>query len=310
MNIVFFGYEKQSSEWIDALQGQLPDATIDYWSEVTIKSADYFVCRNPPPAQLQKPYQLKAVFFLSAGIDYFLDLKVNNHCEILDKVNCYRLEDAGMSEQMMDYATYSTLKFFRQFDQYDKMTSWRSLPPITKSNFKVGIMGSGVLGEKVALRLAYLGFGINIWSRTEKSISGIRSYFGNSQLSEFLSVSNLLINLLPLNNDTRHIINGSLLKQLLKPSYLVNLARGEHVVEKELVQALNSGELSGAQIDVAQLEPLPDDSPLYAVEHLTITPHNSAVTLMEESCKQIAEKIGLLHSGNAITGKVNWDKGY
>ncbi|MFT6388784.1 MAG: glyoxylate/hydroxypyruvate reductase A [Cellvibrionaceae bacterium] len=310
MHIVFFGYEKQSSDWIHTLQAQLPQATIEYWSEQAIKSADYFVCRNPPAILLQQTYHLKAIFFLSAGIDYFLDLKATNQCKMLDKVNCYRLEDAGMSEQMMDYATYATLKFFRQFDRYDKMNSWQSLPSISKSHFKVGIMGSGELGAKVAKRLAYLGFSINVWSRTEKSITGMKSYFGNSQLSDFISNSNLLINLLPLNNDTRHIINGSLLKLLSKPSYLVNLARGEHVVEKDLVQTLNSGELNGAQIDVTQLEPLPEDSHLYSVENLSITPHNSAVTLMEESCKQIAEKIGSLHIGNSISGKVNWGKGY
>jgi glyoxylate/hydroxypyruvate reductase A len=310
MNIVLFGYEIQSSDWIKSLHRQLPQANIDYWSEESIKSADYFLCQNPPAALLQQTHHLKAVFFLSAGIDYFLDLKAKNHCEMLARVDCYRLEDAGMSEQMMDYATYATLKFFRQFDQYDKINSWQSLPPISKLNFKVGIMGSGVLGTAVAQRLAYLGFNINVWSRTEKSITGIRSYFGNSQLPDFISNSNLLINLLPLNNDTRHIINSSLLKLLSKPSYLVNLARGEHVVEKDLVQALKSGAINGAQIDVAQLEPLPDDSPLYAVKNLTITPHNSAVTLMEESCKQIADKIENLQLGNSVSGKVNWTTGY
>lgn len=310
MKIVFYGYRDTSTEWISFLETLLPEATIEHWSKKSIQSADYFICRNPPADKLSYTYQLKGVFFLSAGVDYFLKLKQLHACKMLEQVPCYRLEDAGMSEQMMDYATYAVFKFFRQFDQYDKLKTWTSLPNRSKLAFNIGIAGAGVLGKAVAQRLVQLGFNVNIWSRTKKQFDNVTSYAGQKQFLSFLNATHILINLLPLHSQTQSIFNASVFASLAKPSYFINLARGEHVVESDLLQALINFDLAAAQIDVTQVEPLPDNSALYDLDNLYITPHNSAVTLMEESCRQVAEKIRLLVSGHAVSGRVEWGRGY
>jgi len=310
MNIVFYGYEESSTEWVNALKILLPNAVIAYWSESNIKNADYLICRNPPQKILAKAYRLKAVFFLSAGIDYFLRLKAEGTCEVLEQVDCYRLEDAGMSEQMMDYASYAVLKFFRQFDRYDQQQTWQSHTPYTKARFTVGILGAGILGMAVAQRLVALGFGVNMWSRSKKELDGIRSYAGSEELPMFLDHTHVLINLLPLNKYTQGIVNADVFQRLAKPSYFINLARGAHVVEADLILALETQLLNAAQIDVTEIEPLPEDSPLYSLPNLFITPHNSAVTLLDKSCQHIAEKIGKLSKGEMISGKVDWFSGY
>jgi glyoxylate/hydroxypyruvate reductase A len=310
MNIVFYGYEKTSASWIDLLRTLLPQATIEYWSEESVKTADYLICRNPPQSILTKAYQLKGIFFLSAGIDYFLRLKAQVACDALDQVDCYRLEDAGMSEQMMDYASYAVLKFFRQFDRYDQQKIWCSYTPYPKKRFTVGILGAGVLGMAVAHRLKSLGFSINMWTRSEKQIEGVRAYVGKEEFSVFLDHTHVLINLLPLNQHTQGIINADVFQRLAKPAYLINLARGAHVVENDLVQALEANVLNAAQIDVTTVEPLPEDSPLYELHNLYITPHNSAVTLLDESCQYIAAKIQRLSQGEKVSGKVDWLSGY
>ncbi|MFT6221801.1 MAG: glyoxylate/hydroxypyruvate reductase A [Candidatus Endobugula sp.] len=310
MNIVFYGYQETSFTWIDTLRRLLPSAVIEYYSEEGILKADYLICRNPPQNILAKAHHLKAVFFLSAGIDYFLRLKAEGPCEVLEQVDCYRLEDAGMSEQMMDYASYAVLKFFRQFDRYDQQNTWQSHPPYSKARFSVGILGAGVLGMAVAQRLFALGFSVNMWSRSKKEVDDISSYAGKEELPMFLDHTHILINLLPLNKHTHNIINADVFQRLAKPSYFVNLARGAHVVEADLVQALDANVLNAAQIDVAEMEPLPEDSPLYSLSNLFITPHNSAVTLLDESCQHIAEKIQSLSQGEMISGKVDWHAGY
>lgn len=306
MNIVIYESQNTASLWIDELKNLLPNATINYYSAQSMKVADYFICNNPPAQLLNTAHKIKGVFLLSAGFDYYSALKKTQECKLLDKAPCYRLEDAGMSEQMMDYVTYTVLKFFRGFDQYDIHKTWTPLTPRSKTDFKIGIMGTGELGSKVATRLNALGFIINIWNRSEKPLLNVTQFIGDSEFDNFLNNTHLLINLLPLNNQTQGILNKYLFEKLAKPAYLVNLARGAHVVENDLIEALQSGVLSGAQIDVTKIEPLPDESPLFSQQNCFITPHVAAETLLKESCEQISKKIKQLEHNKTITGRIDW----
>ena len=211
-----------------------------------------------------------------------------------------------MSEQMTDYATYATLKFFRRFDQYDKHKSWTPLTPYSKADFNVGVLGAGELGRKVALRLNALGFKVNTWNRSTKPLTNVTQFIGDSELDSFINNTHLLINLLPLNSQTTGILDKALFQKLAKPSYLVNLARGGHVLENDLVEALSLGILSGAQIDVTHTEPLASNSPLFSQPNCFITPHVAAQTLLKQSCEQICEKINRLELNKKVTGKIDW----
>lgn len=306
MNIVLYESQNTAALWIDQLTNLLPNASISQYSVQSMEVADYFICANPPTNLLTNTYNIKAVFLLSAGFDYYSALKKTQACKLLDDIPCYRLEDAGMSEQMMDYVTYSTLKFFRRFDQYDMHKTWSPLTPYSKTDFTIGIMGTGELGSKVAERLAALGFTVNTWNRSEKRTINVTPFIGASELDSFIHATHLLINLLPLNKQTEGILNKHLFENLAKPSYLINTARGGHVVEDDLIEALQSGILSGAQIDVTKIEPLLDENPLFSQQNCFITPHVAAETLLKESCDQISQKIKQLELNKNVSGRIDW----
>lgn len=163
----------------------------------------------------------------------------------------FRLEDTGMGLQMQEYAVSQVLHWFRRFDDYQALKNqalWKPLPEYTREEFSVGIMGAGVLGAKVAESLQAWGFPLRCWSRSRKSWPGVESYVGREELRAFLNQTRVLINLLPNTAQTVGIINSELLDQLPDGAYVLNLARGVHVQEADLLAALDSGKLKGAML--------------------------------------------------------------
>ncbi|SQD05172.1 dehydrogenase [Escherichia coli] len=158
-------------------------------------------------------------------------------------------------------------------------------------------MGAGVLGSKVAQSLQTWRFPLRCWSRTRKSWPGVQSFAGREELSAFLSQCRVLINLLPNTPETVGIINQQLLEKLPDGAYLLNLARGVHVVEDDLLAALDSGKVKGAMLDVFNREPLPPESPLWQHPRVTITPHVAAITRPAEAVEYISRTIAQLEKG-------------
>jgi glyoxylate/hydroxypyruvate reductase A len=218
---------------------------------------------------------LKAVFALGAGVDSILS-KLRDHPDMLPlSIPLFRLEDTGMGRQMQEYAVSQVLHWFRRFDDYQALklaSRWQPLPEYRADEFTIGIMGAGVLGAKVAESLQPWGFPLRVWSRSRKSWPQVQSFAGQAELGEFLQGTRVLINLLPNTAETVGIINQTLLAQLPDESYVLNLARGVHVVEEDLLAALNSGKLKGAMLDVFSREPLPQESPLWAHPRVAMTP--------------------------------------
>lgn len=171
-------------------------------------------------------------------------------------------------------------------------------------------MGAGVLGAKVAEALQYWGFPLRIWSRSRKSWPQVTSFAGEKELNAFLNGTRVLINLLPNTAETVGIINSSRLAQLPDNSYVLNLARGVHVVEDDLLDALNSGKLKGAMLDVFSREPLPEASPLWRHPRVAMTPHVAAVTRPLEAIAFIAKTIGQMERGETVSGQVDRQLGY
>jgi len=171
-------------------------------------------------------------------------------------------------------------------------------------------MGLGVLGERVARAVAQFDFPVNGWSRSPKAIAGVQCFAGKGQLPAFLAASRVLVCLLPLTEETRDIVNRSLLSQLQAGAYLINVARGAHVVDEDLLYMLSTGHLAGATLDVFRTEPLPPAHPFWTHPAITLTPHASARTLRSESIAQIAGKIAAMESGGPVAGLVDRQRGY
>ncbi|HDU5122566.1 TPA: glyoxylate/hydroxypyruvate reductase GhrA [Klebsiella pneumoniae subsp. pneumoniae] len=312
MEIIFYHPTFDTQYWICELEKQLPGARVREWKAGDNRSADYALVWHPPVEMLQGR-ALKAVFALGAGVDSILS-KLRDHPDMLPlSIPLFRLEDTGMGRQMQEYAVSQVLHWFRRFDDYQALklvSRWQPLPEYRADEFTVGIMGAGVLGAKFAESLQPWGFPLRVWSRSRKSWPQVQSFAGQAELGEFLQGTRVLINLLPNTAETAGIINQTLLAQLPDESYVLNLARGVHVVEEDLLAALNSGKLKGAMLDVFSREPLPQESPLWAHPRVAMTPHVAAVTRPMEAITYIAETISRLERGEPVSGQVDRQRGY
>ena len=312
MDILFYHPTFDTAYWIEALTAALPGARVREWKRGDNEHADYALVWHPPVEMLQGR-KLKAVFALGAGVDSILS-KLKAHPDMLpEAIPLFRLEDTGMGQQMQEYAVSQVLHWFRRFDDYQafkQQAHWEPLPDYRREDFTIGILGAGVLGSKVAEALAPWGFPLRCWSRSRKDYPGVESFAGTDELSAFLNGTRVLINLLPNTAETVGIINETLLNQLADQSYLMNLARVVHLVEPDLLKALDSGKLKGAMLDVYSREPLPVESPLWAHPRVAMTPHVAAVTRPAEAVAYISHTISEMEKGNAVTGQVDRQRGY
>jgi glyoxylate/hydroxypyruvate reductase A len=218
-----------------------------------------------------------------------------------------------MSVQMAEYVCHAVIRHFREFDGYEvdvKAGKWSYRKPRNRADFAVGVMGLGVLGERVARALRVFDFPVNGWSRSPKVMDGVNGFTGPDEFNAFLASTQVLVNLLPLTPETRDIMNTATLSLLRPGAYVINVARGAHLVEDDLLALLDSGHLAGATLDVFRTEPLPAQHPFWQHPRITVTPHTSARTLRDESIAQIAGKIMALERGEPIAGIVNAVRGY
>ena len=309
MRITFCCTDTKSQPWLDGLRAALPAATVDLWT-AGAALADYAVVWAPPQAFMDEQTCLKGIFNIGAGVDALMSVRLP------PKVPVVRLDDAGMSVQMAEYVCHAVLRHFREFDGYENdvaLGKWSYRKPRRREDFPVGVMGLGVLGERASRTLAQFDFPVRGWSRSDKTIAGVQCFSGLAGFEDFLVGTRILVCLLPLTPDTESIMRAETLGKLLPGAYVINVARGGHLVDEDLITLLDSGQLSGACLDVFRTEPLPPAHPFWKHPKITVTPHTSARTLREESIAQIAGKIQALSDGAPIAtlaGVVDLKQGY
>jgi len=298
MKIVFCCTNTKAEPWLEGFRQALPGVDIWEWQATPAgkapKLADHAVVWSPPQNFIDEQTQLQNLFNIGAGVDALLKLNLPSN------LNIVRLNDAGMSVQMSEYVCHAVIRYFREFNQYEKDTQekrWSYRKPSLRSEFSVGVLGAGVLGSKVAQALQQFEFPVNVWSRSPKQLAGVKSFTGPDQLPAFLKATRVLVNLLPLTPDTENILNRANLSQLQAGSFLINVARGKHVVDQDLLDLLEQGHMVGATLDVFRVEPLPQDHAFWNHPKIVVTPHTSARTMREESVAQIANKIKAVYAG-------------
>ncbi|BEL89315.1 glyoxylate/hydroxypyruvate reductase GhrA [Serratia marcescens] len=313
MNIIYYHPLFNAQEWLAGIKQRLPQAEVREWQRGDERPADYALVWRPPHEMLANRRDLKAVFALGAGVDAILDQERKHPGTLPAGVPLLRLEDTGMAQQMQEYALSYVLRYFRRFDEYQALQQrqeWQPLDPHSLDDFTIGILGAGVLGQSVARKLTEFGFSVRCWSRSAKRIDGVQSFAGEAQRAAFLDGVKLLINLLPNTPETVGILNRELFAQLSSGAYLINIARGAHLVEADLLAALEQGQLAAATLDVFAREPLPQDHPFWRHPRVTITPHIAAITLPQQAMDQIAANIRALEAGHAPAGVVDRQRGY
>jgi glyoxylate/hydroxypyruvate reductase A len=311
MKIVFCCTNTKAEPWLEGFRQALPGVDIWEWQAAPAgqapQLADHAVVWSPPQSFIDEQTQLQSLFNIGAGVDALLKLTLP------ESLNIVRLNDAGMSVQMSEYVCHAVIRYFREFKQYENDQTeqrWSFRKPALRSEFSVGVLGAGVLGSKVAQSLQQFDFPVNVWSRSPKQLAGVSSYTGPEQLPAFLKASKVLVNLLPLTPDTENLLNHANLSQLQAGAYLINVARGKHVVDQDLLNLLDQGHMAGATLDVFRVEPLPQDHAFWKHPKIVLTPHTSARTMRDESIAQIASKIKAVYAGQFIEGRVDKLRGY
>ena len=310
MRILLHRADGKTEPWIKDFTKYLPEAEVEIWhAGETSQPCDYAVVWSPPEAMLPELAHVKAIFNTGAGVDALLRFGD----AIPREVPIIRLGDAGMAVQMAEYVTHAVLRYFRRFDEYEAQARaglWAPLPQHNRVDFAIGVLGMGVLGTRVLEALAPFGFPLRGWSRTEKTMPGVQCYHGADGLDTFLRGSRVLVCMLPLTPDTANLVDRTNMSKLPAGAFIINVARGAHIAEPDLLTLIKSGHIAAATLDVFRNEPLPAQHPFWQEPRITITPHISALTLRRESVQQIAEKIRQLEQGQPVTDIVDRNQGY
>lgn len=296
-------------EWRQQLLTLDKNLDIRIWPHVgDVNDIETALVWRHPFGILKKFPNLKLIASLAAGVDHVLkDQELPAHIPIV------RLTDPYMANDITQYVLASCLHYIKRFPTWEekqKSSSWFRKPPFNYSDQTIGIMGVGYLGSKVASALTSIGLKVIGWRNSKKIIPNIKCFAGVAEFNTFLSSTNLLVCMLPLTSKTENILNMNTFSMLPKNSYLINLGRGEHLVEKDLLLALDTNQLSGACLDVFREEPLPGEHPFWQHPKIRVTPHIASVTNASTAAKQVLENYHRIFSGEKFLNQIDIQKEY
>lgn len=305
--IVVAAAESSRERWLAALANALPEAHLEWWSRSS-GPADFAVVWKPPAELFAQQRGLRAVFNLGAGVDALLALPT-----LPPDLPIYRLENAGMAEPMARYALTALLRHLHHFDAFERAQAagdWAPQPPRDPADCTVGVLGLGAIGRVVASALVSAGFRVRGHARSLHHLAGVHCYAGEAGWPPFLQGLDALIAVLPATPDSRDLLNRAALARMAAGALLVNLGRGQHVVDEDLIALLDAGHLGGAVLDVFREEPLPPDHPFWSHPKVLVTPHVAGVTRVAEAAGQVAEQARAVLAGRLARGRVDRARGY
>ncbi|WP_420348148.1 2-hydroxyacid dehydrogenase [Pelagibius sp.] len=295
--------------WREKLQGLLPDVDCRDWETPGDKAdVEYAVVWKPPPGGLKTFPNLKCVVSMGAGIDHVLvDPELPKHLPIIRTVG------DDLRQRMREYVALHVLRHHRRLPDIQaaqQRKAWDQIitPPAPERH--VAVLGLGNMGAEVARTLSGIGFAVHGWSRRPKNLNGIVCHHGEAGLAELLPLSEILVCLLPLTPATEGVLNKDLFARLPEGAAVINVGRGGHLVEEDLIPALDSGQLSGATLDVLHQEPPPEDHPFWTHPKVLLTPHIASLIDPEAGAKVIAENIRRFRAGQPVPDLVDLEQGY
>ncbi len=301
--------QAEESAWLAALRATIPAEELVPANGVTDPARfDVAIVANPRPEQLAPFAALRFVQSLWAGVEKI----VSNAALPLD-VPLARLIDPTMSQTMAEAVAAHVLALHRNHPHYRRAQNarrWDEAAMVPAHARAVAFLGTGELARASLALLAHLGFERLAWSRAPRPIDGVRTFAGHEGLRAMLAQTDILVNLLPLTPATRGIVDGRLLSALKPGAALVNVARGGHVVDADLLAALDAGQLGEAVLDVFHDEPLPPDHPFWAHPRIQVFPHVAGPTDMVSAAAVAAANIRAFREGRPIIGLVDRGRGY
>jgi glyoxylate/hydroxypyruvate reductase A len=309
MAMLMIAEDMKPSSWMKHIRRLAPEIEFRIWPE-TGNPADIRMALvwKPPGGVLVRFPNLGCIASLGVGVDHIL-----NDRQLPENIPITRIVEPSMARSMSEYITLAVLNHCRHFNHYrldQKSKTWQPRVPLLADTIRIGLMGVGQLGSYAAKQLRRFGFAVAGWSRTPKEIDGIGSYVGRDGLLPFVRRTDILICTLPLTPSTEGILSRRIFEHLPEGAYLINVARGQHLVEADLLAALAQGHLSGACLDVFREEPLPESHPFWRHPRITVTPHISSLTYPAAVAPQLVENYHRLESGHALENVVDPKRGY
>ncbi|MEM8487547.1 MAG: glyoxylate/hydroxypyruvate reductase A [Bacteroidota bacterium] len=310
MSLLFLCPTKDPAPWLAGIKAVDPDIDVQVWPDISHPDDVSFALLWQHPHDVFTRFKnLKAIASLGAGIDHILqDPTIPRHLPVA------RIVDPNLVASMTQYVVTAVLHSFRDFDLYKQQQTtqtWRPAAPRNIADFPVGIMGMGMLGSDAAQALAALGFTVYGWRRSGPAHPALEASFaGEAMLPAFLEKTRILVCLLPLTTATRGILNTDVFSRLQPNAYLINVARGAHVVDSDLLEALGNGSLQGACLDVFNEEPLPADHPFWRHPQITVTPHVASITNPQTAAVQVVENYHRANAGQPLLHAVDLGREY
>ncbi len=309
MSMLFMAPKLKADSWVKHLRRQDPELDLKVWpDDGPPERIEFILSWKHPLGEFRKYPNLKCIASLGFGVDHIL-----RDPDLPPGVPVTRLVDAAMTRAMSEYVLAAVLNHTRNFTHFLRNQArgvWKPRVPLQASEVRVGIMGLGTLGRNAAAMLLSQGFPVAGWSRTLKQIEGMRSFAGPEGLDAFLAQSDILVCLLPLTPATGNILDRRVFSRLPAGAYLINAARGDHLVEEDLLAAIESGQLSGACLDVFRTEPLPAGHPFWGHPRIVVTPHIASLTYPAAVAPQIIANYQRVRAGRAPLNVIDFEKGY
>ncbi len=299
----------RGNAWHDAFARFLPDVPVRDWDNPgKLEDIEYALVWAPEKGVLATFPNLKAIFSVGAGFDH---LTVDP--DLPEGVPIVRMVEPGLTAGMIEFVVMSALyhhRFMLDYARQQREKVWHEIEQIPTFRRRVGILGLGVLGAACAQKLRGFDFKVAGWSRQPKDYEGIESFHGADGLIPFLNRSDILVCLLPLTPETEGILNAETFAALPQGAALISAGRGGHVVEADLLAALDSGQIGGATLDVFREEPLPPDSAFWTHPRVVVVPHIASMTIAETASEAVAANIRRIQAGQAPLHVVDLKRGY
>lgn len=308
MQVLHCGDETRGKAWQAVIASQLPEVELRCWPDGgDVAHIRHLVAWTIPDDLMAALPNLEVLFSIGAGIDQ-LDLD-----RLPPNLRIVRMIEPGITGTMADYVAMAVLALHRDLLQYladQRAGVWAPRNTLHARERRVGVLGLGELGRASLASLAPHGFQLSGWSRSEQAIAGVQCFHGQQQFGHFLGQCDILVCLLPLTDDTRGILCRETFDQMPDGARLVNVARGGHLVQDDLLAALDSGKLAAAMLDVTDPEPLPPGHPFYSHPAICLTPHTAGVTRIDSAVHVLIDNLRRELAGLPLSGEVDRKRGY